>query len=337
MDPDTLVSVVIPTCDRKESLLHSLSSLNQSEFPTHEVIIVDSGDEYLHEFEWKIFSALSIMYIRTPERSVCIQRNIGIRRATSPWIFLCDDDVEVPADYLRKLINHTKLHADAGAVSGLFLQKENDKWQGQYPVTSTIKLLWRFIFQSTIWGEINCSQNILSDALKNYYNTKGNHISKAGWPVITNFSGDFSKTPVYTLGSALVKKEWLQKSLFDEVLDSHGIGDNYGVAIGFPQKIHLLNHTFVYHHHEAANRIKRLAQYYRRGLALDYFRETRSELQYVRKGWLLWSLLGNFIYFIADLQMVKVNFKLLTKILFGKNPYTIGRKANIKVVSPQIN
>jgi hypothetical protein len=42
-----------------------------------------------------------------------------------------------------------------------------------------------------------------------------------------------------------VRRQWLIRSPFDEVLDPHGIGDNYGVAFGFPSKIHVLNSAWV--------------------------------------------------------------------------------------------
>src|SRR5687768_17940800 len=63
-----------------------------------------------------------------------------------------------------------------------------------------------------IWGEIKCSKKF-----SRYYQQKGNHISKAGWPVLTNFTGEYFTTPVYSLGAALVKKQWLLHSPFDEV------------------------------------------------------------------------------------------------------------------------
>src|SRR6185295_17891110 len=97
----------------------------------------------------------------------------------------------------------------------------------------------------------------------------------AGWPVITDFSGDFFITPVYGLGASVVGREWLLLSPYEELLDRHGIGDNYGVAMSFPVTgIHVLNNAFVYHHQEPANRLQRPLQYLRRVFALDYFIRT---------------------------------------------------------------
>src|SRR5690606_21956500 len=97
--------------------------------------------------------------------------------------------------------------------------------------------LWKYIFGLSVWGAIKCGPAWL----KRCYNRKGNHITKAGWPVITQMSGEFYITPVYTLGASLVKRDWLLQSPFDEVLDRNGIGDNYGVAMGFPEMgIHIV-------------------------------------------------------------------------------------------------
>src|SRR5436190_22888196 len=99
------ISVVIPTVDRKMRLLSLLASLERSTYPIHEVIIVDSGSDRLAPYEYSEIKNFPIHYISS-ERSVCIQRNTGIRQAKSDWIFLCDDDIEVPTDYLAKITGH---------------------------------------------------------------------------------------------------------------------------------------------------------------------------------------------------------------------------------------
>ncbi|HYK46881.1 MAG TPA: glycosyltransferase family 2 protein, partial [Parafilimonas sp.] len=319
------ISVVIPTCNRKKRLLFLLGCLNKSEFLFHEVIVVDSGDDRLSAAEVTTFNKLLIKYISS-ERSVCIQRNIGIRTAESSWIFLCDDDVEVPVDYIEKLAGHINAHAETGAVSGLFLQKQGDEWTAKYPVASFAALCWKYIFKLSMWGEITCRDNLFITRLKRYYVRKGNHISKAGWPVITDFSGDYFKTPLYSLGASLIRRDWLLRSPFDEVLDRHGIGEHYGVITGFPSKtVDVLNTACVYHHEEQSNRIKKSLQYYRRVLTLDYFRRTSAQRE-VKKFWLLWSLLGNLLMFIGkgNWLMIKATSKVMFAIGSDRNPYCLG-------------
>ena len=332
------ISVVIPTCNRPHRLLLLLNNLNLSLYPLREVIIVDSGETVLEPSKYASFSKLSIVYL-TSEKSVCIQRNLGIRKAQSEWIFLCDDDIEVPADYLQKIAEHIDHHPEAGAVSGLVLQKEGDQWRSSYPIQSASQLMWKFVFQQSIWGEIQCKRkNIFTDKVTSFYERRGNHISKAGWPVITNLSGDYFLCPIYGLGASVIKKEWLMKSLYAEVLDRHGIGDNYGVAINFPGKIHVLTKAFVYHHRESLNRLHRPLQFYRRVLALDFFARKNKNLPFVKKTWLLWSLAGNLLesIYVRDRMMIRPILKVIWKIISGNNPYYKAAIENKKVVEPTL-
>jgi glycosyltransferase involved in cell wall biosynthesis len=288
------------------------------------VIIVDSGDDRLSPAGYSIFTHLPIQYLSSP-KSVCIQRNIGIQQATGDWIFLCDDDIEVPVTYLQEIAGHIQLHPEAGAISGQVLQKEGGEWKARYPVRSRRMLWWNYIFQLSIWGEIECTGRIAD-----YYKKAGNHLSKAGWPVITDFTGDYFITPVYGLGASVVKREWLLQSPYEELLDRHGIGDNYGVAMGFPVTgIHVLNTTYVYHHQEPANRLQRPLQYMRRVFALHYFINTKEKLRHIRKRRLLWSLIGNLLYFIAvmDGNMSKAAFKSIWNLILNRNPYLQAAKA----------
>lgn len=333
------ISVVIPTCNRKQRLLALLQSLQQSSYPLLEVIIVDSGEDRLTLADYSCFKNLPISYL-VSEKSVCIQRNEGIRRAAGDWIFLCDDDMEVPADYIQKLSQHAIAYPEAGAITGRVLQRSGDNWTATYPVTSTSQLLWKFIFQLGIWGELNCrNTNRVTRKITAYYQRKGNHISKAGWPVLTDFSGDCSIIPLYTLGSSIIRKDWLLQYPYDEVLDRYGIGDNYGVAMDLPSSIHLVNSAFVYHHQEPENRLQSSLQYFRRTLALDYFMQTKEKLHCTKRSWLLWSLTGNLLTFLLarDSGRIHASLRSMQLIAFGKNPYYRAAKNKQRVTEPQLH
>ena len=325
------ISVVIPTYNRKIRLKSLLENLNRSTYPIKEVIIVDSGDDKLALQEYAKFLNLTVIYLES-ESSVCIQRNKGIRAASSPWIFICDDDIEVPTDYLGQLVRHIENNPESGAISGIVLEQEQGEWKSGYDIHSAKELFCKYIFQLSIWGKINCRHNnFIIRGIKKHYSKLGNHISKAGWPVITDFSGDYFITPVYGLGASLIRKSWLEVSPYEESLDQHGIGDNYGVAIGFPTiGVHVLNNAFVYHHKESANRLQKPLQYYRRVLALDYFIKTKSNIANVKKRWLLWSLFGNIMvsFFRRDRLMITPGIKTLWHVFTGRNPYVERLKSN---------
>jgi len=183
-----------------------LEDLSRSTQTVLEVLIVDSSDDKLKAPDLLAFTGLRIRYFEAA-KSVCAQRNMGIREAQGDWIFLCDDDIEVPSDYLSKLLEHLGKYPAAGAVSGLCLEWQNGQWESQQPVTSARSLLWRYLFQLSIWGEIR-PRGPGVDWIVARYRRRGNHISSAGWPVITDLSAPFFRTPTYLLGASLVKREW---------------------------------------------------------------------------------------------------------------------------------
>jgi glycosyltransferase involved in cell wall biosynthesis len=336
--PDNVnISVVIPTCNRSESLSRLLKSLDASVYPVREIIVVDSSDESAVNGE--LTSRFKLRCL-TSARSVCIQRNVGIAAAEGNWIFLCDDDLEVPPDYIGRLADHIERFPDAGCVTGNVLQNngKGNTWTEQYPITSSLELVVRFIFQLSVWGEIKIAKpGVVVRKIMRHYESKGNHLSKAGWPVITDFSGLFFRAPFYGLGASIVKKQWLLMSPYDEVLDPHGIGDNYGVASGFPPEgIHIVNDAFVYHYRASENRLIRPDLYYRRILALDYFLRTKKELLHVQRVWFLWSLIGSTLMSLSSgFKMTVINLKLLYQTTTGRNPYLATKNAGGKVTIPE--
>jgi glycosyltransferase involved in cell wall biosynthesis len=293
----TAISVIVPTCNRPSRVRSLLANLRESTHALREVLIVDSSDpeRRLSPAELLPFDGLNVRWIAAP-RSVCVQRNIGIARAEAPWVFLCDDDIEVPRDYLSRLVAHLEGHPECGAVSGVVLERRGDAWVGQQPETSALVLLWKLIFEMGIWGEIR-ADSMLGRSIGAQLRRRGNHLSRAGWPVITEMAGPYFRTPIYGLGASVVRREWLLRSPYDESLDSHGIGDNYGVAIGFPPEgIHVVTTASVHHHRDEENRLPAAVAHERRLLALHHFiRDCAGEVPAVSRPAFLWSLLGSAI------------------------------------------
>lgn len=318
------VSVVIPTCNRRERLLSLLGDLSRSTHPVREVWIVDSSDERLRSGDYANFAFAPVHYVASELRSVCVQRNVGIRRADTAWVFLCDDDVEVPSDYLSTLAEHVDAHPEAGAVTGLWLEKDASEWKSEFPVTSSSALLWRYLFQLGIWGQIR-ARGPLIDVIANRYRRRGNHISRAGFPVLVDFSEPYFRTPIYSLGASVVRKDWLLSSPYDERLDPHGMGDNYGVALGFPKEgIHVVTAASVRHHKEPTNRLLDREAYARRLMALHYFIRSHDGLgrMNVHERVFLWSLLGQVIFHtgIGNRDFAVAAASTLSAIVRGRNP-----------------
>lgn len=321
------VSVVIPTRNRAGSLLQLLSDLLKQVYPLKEVIIVDSSDEPMDQEELQgRYPLLNIRYYSS-EASVCIQRNIGIGKASAPYVFLCDDDLTLPEDYVSVLMKYLDC-SGAGAASGLVMQKYDGAWCYQYPPSSFGRLLFAFVFQHSLWGDVNNMkvtfwQQPLYKVIKKFYKHRKNSVSLAGWPVITEFELPVFRVDIYGLGASVVKKEWLLNSPYDEVLEAHGIGDNYGVAMGFPDKssIHVVGDAKVYHHQSEENRLENHTSYYRRLLALHYFMKKNARFRWWNRSWFIWSLVGNLILFWNRREHFNATRKALSAVLRGKNPY----------------
>ncbi|ELR70137.1 hypothetical protein C900_03822 [Fulvivirga imtechensis AK7] len=335
------VSVVIPTRNRPGSVRDLLADLSKQTYPLKEVIIVDSSDQ---KMDGKLlneqFPILKIRYMQS-QPSVCIQRNLGILKATSPYIFLCDDDISIGESYLSILMAHLQ-KSGAGAASGLIMQYENGKWCHEYPPTSFGKLLFAFAFQHSIWGNIDHIpvsfwQRPFYFLLRRYYHRRGNSISKAGWPVLTEFKAPVSKATIYGLGASVIKKEWLLHSPYDEVLDAHGIGDNYGVAINFPgaKPIEVVTAAEAYHLQSTDNRLEGATTYYRRLLALGYFLKKYPRFNWWNRVWFCWSLAGNLVLFRSRRAHRDATYKVLGAVLVGKNPYWMGFGEGKKVVEAE--
>lgn len=334
------VSVIIPTRNRPEAIQKALLSLQRQTLQPDEIIVVDSSDDkgYAQKIKSQ-YSSLPVKWMDAPA-SVCVQRNIGIRAASGDWILLCDDDIIFADDYLQKLVGYAKANPQCGALAGRLLQEERNQWTSEYPVKNFLDLLWRFIFQLSIWGDLSSVKTSLLNKpllllINKFYQKRDNGFTLSGWPLITSWSEVF-QTSIYSLGANLIRREWLLQSPYDEVLDKSGIGDNYGVALGFPQHraIHVLSSTVAHHARATQNRLVKPIAYYRRIMALHYFIKRSGNFPKSTPFFFIWSLMGNAIMysFKRDREMYKATKKAMILISKNKNPYWIAYLKGQKIV-----
>jgi glycosyltransferase involved in cell wall biosynthesis len=337
------VSAVIPTRNRSSYVKTLLEDLTMQTYPINEIIIVDASDDKSYKDElFKRFQRLPLVWLDS-EASVCVQRNKGIRFAKSPWIFLCDDDIKIPVDYIEQLIHFIKANRDCGSASGLFMQSEADEWVFSYPYKNFRALVWAYIFKLSVWGQVDVMKvnfflRPFYRFICNYYKKLGNTMTSAGWPVITQLESPHFKTQTYSLGSSITKRTWLIESPYDEVLDPSGIGDNYGVTLGFPngQGMHVIHRTFSHNYRAKDNRLEASTAYFRRILALHYYLVTRKGFTSTNRRWFVWSLFGNVLLSLGKLKfhLVKANVKAIALIVMNKNPYVLGKCDGRKIIKP---
>lgn len=329
------ISVVIPTKDRQRDMERSLNALCLEAELIKEIVIIDSSEEkYPIEAVPEILQGKCI--IKSAEASVCVQRNNGIAMATAPFIFLCDDDVEITKDYLSSCLDYLEQNEKAQVCSGLFLeQNESSEWMYLYPPKSLRGVWFRLLFKLSNWYDWNqlSGAKFWINGLSPKANI--NHLTWGGWPNNVSFEKEVCQLSIYSLGASVSRKSWLQSRPFDEVLDSHGIGDNFGVLMQGKDKraFHLIQSISVRHHKSKSNRLNQGYTYMRRCLALHYFLSTLSRFNFINRLFYVWSILGNGIYFILSGKsvMTKASIKILRYICTGKNPYLIAAKEGNRI------
>jgi glycosyltransferase involved in cell wall biosynthesis len=324
---DPTISVVIPTRNREESLFRTLEALTRQTHAPLEVLVVDSGDRPLDADRLESFrSFFELIYLRSAP-SVCRQRNIGIAAAGGSHVFLCDDDIEPEPRYLESIARYIA-DTEAEAVAGLCMEKTADgAWAYQFPPASSWSLLYSFLFQTGVWYDVGkVPSPRLAGALfrrvRSFYRRRGNTFSLAGWPLVTDFGGDTFRTSVYGLGAAVVRRDWLLRSPYSEKLSPHGIGDNYGVALGFEGAcpIVVLKDVRVLHHKSQVNRVAGDQAYYQRVRAMAHFMRGSGRFTSRNRLFLLWSLLGNGLWSAGRgrLRAAALNARLICEIAMNK-------------------
>jgi len=109
MSDRPLVSVVIPTCNRRAILGRCLDAVAGQTYRPFEVIVVDDGstdDTPLHLARFAAeHPGLSFRWFRNePQIGANPSRNLGIRESRGVYVAFADDDSIAEADWLEKLI-----------------------------------------------------------------------------------------------------------------------------------------------------------------------------------------------------------------------------------------
>jgi len=85
------------------------------------------------------------------------KRNDGFKKSTQPFLFFCDDDILLPANYLESLYNALQKNPDAGfaytGYQGIVLHPESHPMHGNFSIPSVdfnISILRRGNYISTM-------------------------------------------------------------------------------------------------------------------------------------------------------------------------------------------
>ena len=104
-----MVSVVIPTYNRKDMLKECLESLFNQTYPKerYEIIVVNDGstdgtEEVLNEYAKK--APCAFKWFTQQNKGPCVARNLGVKNARGEIICFIDDDCVAEKKWIENLI-----------------------------------------------------------------------------------------------------------------------------------------------------------------------------------------------------------------------------------------
>lgn len=123
-DFNIFISIIIPTCNRSDSLIRALNSLRDmdvQECISLEIIIIDnnSDDDTKYISEKFIKSAhFNIRYVFEKRRGLSYARNRGINEAKGEIIVFIDDDVIVEKEWIAAIFKFVNSGKECGMIFG---------------------------------------------------------------------------------------------------------------------------------------------------------------------------------------------------------------------------
>jgi GT2 family glycosyltransferase len=163
-----LVSIVIPTHNRKEKVIRLIKSVLASAYPLSkmEIIVVDDASiDGTYEEILKAFSASNVKIIECPvEKLVAECRNIGLDSSKGEYAFFVDDDVVVDRNAIFELIKFMERNKDVGVAGPLIMYQNmpNVIWSAGI-AENLWTTLGKFIGQNEMEGKFK--DPIICDAI----------------------------------------------------------------------------------------------------------------------------------------------------------------------------
>jgi glycosyltransferase involved in cell wall biosynthesis len=101
-----LISVIIPTYNKKKFLLRALSFLDKQTLPKnlYEVLLIDDGSCYdVEKYVRPYITEGTIRYFKKIHGGPGSARNLGIKHAKGDIVAFTDDDCIIPSDWLKNI------------------------------------------------------------------------------------------------------------------------------------------------------------------------------------------------------------------------------------------
>lgn len=121
IEPLPFVSVIIPTYNRKDSLLRTLDSLARQTYPADrfEVLVVDDGSSDETEDVTQRVYPFALHYLRQENAGEIVARNNGALHSNGELLVFVDDDIEASSEYLATMVAIHQTHPKSVVLGAL--------------------------------------------------------------------------------------------------------------------------------------------------------------------------------------------------------------------------
>lgn len=116
---NTKLTIFIPTGERSKSLEKVLLSLKNQTYKNFEVIVVDFKEDLKNKkLCYRFEKNLKIKYLIQNKKGICNAANLALKNTNSDYFTRTDDDVLIPKNWVKNIVNTFSKNKKIGAVTG---------------------------------------------------------------------------------------------------------------------------------------------------------------------------------------------------------------------------
>jgi glycosyltransferase involved in cell wall biosynthesis len=163
------VSVIIPTYNRKSSVLRLLNSLCEQSLPAqaYEVIVVDDGSKDDTATIANETFPFAFTYLRQQNSGATIARNYGVSKSQGNVLVFIDDDITVSHKTLESLASHCLQNPNI-VVMGTLIQR-NDGNNSIYADIQMAEYAHRMTDKDRYVNFVECNTELLSVRREDFF------------------------------------------------------------------------------------------------------------------------------------------------------------------------
>jgi glycosyltransferase involved in cell wall biosynthesis len=179
------VSVIIPTYDRKASLIRLLDSIQEQTMDAHdfEVIVVDDGSPTPQILEQEVDYPFSLMLLRQENQGATIARNYGAANSQGDILVFIDDDVTISSEALQALVEACLSEEQLIALGALVSRSESSESKySQLAVSFDGKRGRRILTNGDEPSYVECNTQVLGIKRDDFFALGMLQDPTGGWP-----------------------------------------------------------------------------------------------------------------------------------------------------------